>query len=976
MTAHPTEIMRRSLQHKYTRIAEALATLDHATSPASSARTRIDDDAPRDHGGVGDRRSAPRAAVAARRGARRRWRSSRKRCGTRCRSSAARSIARLRQATGRGLPLDAAPIRFGSWIGGDRDGNPFVTPEVTRRACLMARWTALSLYAKEIEQLRFELSMSDATPELLDRVDGAHEPYRALLRAVQQRLEVARARVEALLPARRQPRQANAATRGFTWEPEIFETASRDSPSRCMLCYRSLHATGNGIIADGRLTDVLRRLAAFGVTLVRLDVRQEAERHTEAIDAITRALGLGEYACWTEQRRVEFLGDRARAGPRADAGAARPTTPRVAEVLDTFRVMAAIHPESLGAYVITMAGRPSDVLAVELLQREAGVSPPRRVVPLFETSRDLAAAAPMIDALLSIPWYRNRVMQNEGRLEVMVGYSDSAKDAGRLAAAWELYKAQEAIVARQPRARRAGHALPRPRRQRRPRRRADAPRDPLAAARLGRRHAARHRAGRDDPGEVRPARHRAADARGLHDRDARSDARDAAAGRPGLAARRWNACRRAARDGVPRRRSTTTRGSSPTSSAATPDAELDAIHIGSRPARREQQAALQALRAIPWQFAWTQTRLLLPSWLGVEERARRRATARRCREMYRAWPFFRSTIELIEMALAKADAGIAAHYDRHLVPPDQQDLGAHAARAAAARDRRGARHHRPSAAARQQPRAAPLDRRAQSRTSIRSTCCRSSCCAGCATPSERRTRRRSVAAPRAARHDQRHRRGDAEYGVDAVHPSTSTQRDPQPQPDGSSIARLADIEPGVAGRGGQQLEVVLVEQVARPQRQRPAVGPAEADASVEQRIAVDDQILRRARARRERRAIARVERAEELPGLAEERLRLLTYSPPTDTAHFEMPGRTEPEMSFDLRPAGVFERRRRVGERDVIAVGVGGGAVERQAAVRRGRCRRTRRRARAPSRRWRGSRAARRRCALTTCAWKSLMSVS
>ena len=109
--------------------------------------------------------------------------------------------------------------------------------------------------------------------------------------------------------------------------------------------------------------------------------------------------------------------------------------------------------------------------------------------------------------------------------------------------------------------------------------------------------------------------------------------------------------------------------------AATPEAELDAMHIGSRPGSRERQGALQALRAIPWQFAWMQTRLMLPSWLGVEE-AIRDTDRDICREMYRDFPFFRSTIELVEMALAKADAGIAAHYDRHLVPDDQQDLGA------------------------------------------------------------------------------------------------------------------------------------------------------------------------------------------------------------------------------------------------------------------------------------------------------------
>ena len=236
-----------------------------------------------------------------------------------------RSLDRtLRQSTGRGLPLDAAPIRFGSWIGGDRDGNPFVTPEVTRSACLMARWTGLSLYAKEIEQLRFELSMSDATPELRAQVEGAHEPYRALLRALQQRVDASRRHIEELLRA--VPAAATVAAGGytsrpgFTWEPEMFEPVS-EFMEPLLLCHRSLHATGNGLIADGRLTDVLRRMAAFGLTLVRLDVRQEAERHTEAVDAITRTLGLGEYRCWTEERRRGFSRQRPDARPQADTGA-------------------------------------------------------------------------------------------------------------------------------------------------------------------------------------------------------------------------------------------------------------------------------------------------------------------------------------------------------------------------------------------------------------------------------------------------------------------------------------------------------------------------------------------------------------------------------------------------------------------------------------------------------------------------------
>ncbi|HET7221435.1 MAG TPA: phosphoenolpyruvate carboxylase [Vicinamibacterales bacterium] len=672
MTAHPTEIMRRSLQHKYRRIADALAGLDHWDVTCLERETHVEDmrreiTAAWETEEVRRERPSPldevRSALAVFEETI--WDALPQYC---------RSLDRaLRQVTGRGLPLDRAPIRFGSWIGGDRDGNPFVTPEVTRRACLMARWTALSLYAREVEQLRFDLSMSDASPELLDRVDGAHEPYRALLRALQQTLEASRHRVEAMLaaPMSEAPHyNGYAGQAGYTWEPERFESTA-DVLEPLLLCHRSLHATNNGLIADGRLTDLIRRLAAFGLTLVRLDVRQEAERHTEAVDAITRALGLGEYACWAEARRVDFL-TNVLSQDRRLTPARMAASPRVAEVLDTFRIMAAIHPESLGAYIITMAGRPSDVLAVELLQREAGVSPIRRVVPLFETARDLHAAAPMIDALLSIPWYRTRVMQHEGRLEVMVGYSDSAKDVGRFTAAWELYKAQEAIVTAS-----RSHGVP----------------ITLFHGRggsVGRGGGPTHLAIRSQPPGSIDGTLRVTE---------QGEMIQAKFGLPGIALRTLEVYTTATLEATlatPPRIAAVWRTKMDDLAAgarrtfretvyddprfieyfhtATPVSELDAMHIGSRPAKRDKQAALQALRAIPWQFAWMQTRLLLPSWLGIEEvlSAEDRDL---CREMYRSWPFFRSTIELIEMALAKADAGIAAHYDRHLVPPDQQDLG-------------------------------------------------------------------------------------------------------------------------------------------------------------------------------------------------------------------------------------------------------------------------------------------------------------
>jgi phosphoenolpyruvate carboxylase len=669
ITAHPTEIMRRTLQHKYNVIAAALAALDRPDL------TRVERDALID--------TLRREIAAA-------WeteevRRERPSPLDEVRSALAvfeetlwdaipqflRALDRtLALETGRGLPLDAAPVRFGSWIGGDRDGNPSVTPDVTRRACLMARWTALTLYAKEIEALRFDLSMTDATPELRALGGGAHEPYRAVLRDVQHRLEHTRHRVERSLASEEPTRPAT----DVPTAREEFDTVEQfAAPLR--LCYESLQRTGNGIIADGRLADVIRRIATFGLTLVRLDVRQEADRHAEALDHLTRGMGAGSYAEWTEDRRVEFLVGALSADAPIPA-VSGPASEPVADVLATFRQIAAIHPESLGAYVITMAGQPSDVLGVELLQRYAGVDPPLRVVPLFETARDLRAAGGVIQALLSNPWYRDRVARSEGRQEVMVGYSDSAKDVGRLAAAWELYKAQEAIVA--------------------------ASRQMAVPVTLF--HGRGGSVGRgggptyvaiqsQPPGSVDGTLRVTEQGEMIH----------AKFGLPGIALRTLEVYTSATLEATlaegaptePAWRDTMERLAAAARAAyrrtvhddpqfreyfhfATPETELDALHIGSRPARRKTAGGLQALRAIPWQFAWTQTRLLLPSWLGVEDILGEGVTPEDreiCREMYRAWPFFRSTLGLIEMALAKADADIAAHYDRFLVPSDLRHLG-------------------------------------------------------------------------------------------------------------------------------------------------------------------------------------------------------------------------------------------------------------------------------------------------------------
>ena len=439
VTAHPTEIMRRTLQQKYNRIARALAERDR---PDLTPREReeLEETLHREITAAWEteevRRERPSPIDEVRSALtvfeQTLWHAI---------PDFFRALDRgLRATTGQGLPLDAAPIRFGSWIGGDRDGNPTVTPETTRRACLMARWTAADLWVREVDELRSELSMVTADEAVRARAGQAAEPYRAVLRDLRHRLDATRRWLTDQL------------TSGAPGLPEAGRMAAPDRIGSTadlleplQLCYRSLVATGNELIAAGRLTDLLRRAAVFGVTLVRLDIRQEAARHTDAIEAFARARG-ETYARLSEADRQRFL-LTALEKPARPLSALRTSSPDVADVLDTFRAVVDLGAESLGAYVITRASQVSDVLAVALLQHQAGVRQPLRIVPLFEVASDLERAGAVMGDLLRMRWYREWIAANGGRQEVMIGYSDSTKDVGRLAAAWALYQAQEAIVA-------------------------------------------------------------------------------------------------------------------------------------------------------------------------------------------------------------------------------------------------------------------------------------------------------------------------------------------------------------------------------------------------------------------------------------------------------------------------------------------------------------------------------------------------
>jgi len=660
LTAHPTEVARRRIVQKHNRLVQALAerdrpdlTLLEREELIASLRREIEGAWGTSE--VREHRPSPLDEV---------------RSGLivfeQSLWEAVPRFARaldhaLRVSTGRGLPVEATPLRFGSWIGGDRDGNPHVTPDVTRRACWLSRWAAADLYLDDIDALRDELSLDTASPELMARVGDAREPYRELLSGVRTRMRATRDWIERLL----QSDEDVAAPSEIYLDPA-------DLMADLRLCHRSLEETGHGLIASGRLTDVMRRASVFGVTLARLDIRQDAARHADAMSAITSALGLGRYSDWNESRRLEFVA-RELAERRPLIPPDLETTPAVRDVLETFSMIARTPPGSLNAYVITMTRAASDVLAVELLQKAARVARPLRTVPLFETAHDLQEASHIVDTLLGLPWYRERI---QGRQEVMLGYSDSAKDVGRLTAGWELYKAQEAIVA--------------------------------ACARNGVLVTLFHGRG-GSVGRGGGPTHLALQSQPPGSLDGtlrvteQGEMLQALFGFPEIAVRtmevyttgtleawlapvgappaEWRECMdRLAADARTAYRQVVDDSPEFTEylHAATPESDIDALNLGSRPARRGSDGSMRGLRAIPWQFAWTQTRLMLGAWLGVEEAidcAVARGEGERLKAMYREWPHFQSAVGLIEMVLAKADGRIAAEYDRRLVPVHLRTIG-------------------------------------------------------------------------------------------------------------------------------------------------------------------------------------------------------------------------------------------------------------------------------------------------------------
>ncbi|OOH91077.1 phosphoenolpyruvate carboxylase [Pasteurellaceae bacterium 15-036681] len=660
LTAHPTEVTRRSLVHKHVEINRCLSRLEHddlTDAETTKLKRRLMQLIALAWHTNEIRTKRPTPVDEAKWGMAVIENSLWKAVPEFCRQL----NFHLEKNFGVQHPVGLAPVRFSSWMGGDRDGNPFVTAETTRTVLRMNRWKASELFLEEMKSLADELSVVQCTPEFRAKYGDHLEPYRVVIKELRAKLVKTVAYYTELLENKPLTVCQNDILTDDQqlWEP-LYD------------CYQSLHACGMRIIANGGLLDCLRRVRCFGLGLSRLDIRQESTRHEMAVAEITRYIGLGDYSQWTEDDKQAFL-VRELSSRRPLVPTNWKPSPETQEILDTCKVVAEQPEGVISAYVISMAREASDVLAVHLLLKESGCTTPIRVAPLFETLDDLDRCEKVMTDLFNIGWYRG-VINNKQM--VMIGYSDSAKDAGMLAASWAQYRAQEALVNLSEK---CGIELT------------------LFHGRggtIGRGGAPAHAALLSQPprslknglrvteqGEmIRFKLGLPAVAVGSLDLYAsaileanlcpppepKQAWRDVMDQGSAISCELYRNIVRGEPDFVPYFR------------AATPEQELSKLPLGSRPAKRNPNGGVESLRAIPWIFAWMQNRLMLPAWLGAGaalEQLIQQGNRALLEEMCQQWPFFSTRIGMLEMVFSKADLWLAEHYDQRLVPQELHRLG-------------------------------------------------------------------------------------------------------------------------------------------------------------------------------------------------------------------------------------------------------------------------------------------------------------
>ena len=596
------------------------------------------------------------------------------------------------EASTPGLTVPGGLIHFGSWIGGDRDGNPFVKPSTTTLALRMHMREVLIAYLRRVEDLSSRLTHSstlcnfsadfmdslkkdvqrfpDASQELPE--DYVNEHYRRKLYIMRRRLKM---NLIAVSERIEQPDVDPASqTIGYASEQELLHDLQ--------LIYDSLVAGGDANLADARLKDLMRLVETFGFYLMHLDIRQESTRHTEAVTEILKQLPDGtDYASLDESGRQQLLTQTlATSPPTLDRSTLSENTRETLEVFDVMRRMQTeVSPNAFGNYVISMTHTASHILEVMYLAWLTGLAGRHnnewfcrvRISPLFETIDDLDHAQAILTQLLENETYRELLNVACHCQEIMLGYSDSCKDGGILASNWSLYEAQQQIIAITSQYDiqvRLFHGR---------------------GGTIGRGGGPTHESILSQPpgtvhgqikfteqGEVLRYKYSNPEtavyelSMGLTGllkasrtviTTAREDRRD----HMGIMDELTRLGEETYRDLIDH-----TEGLFDYFYEVTPVTEIGLLNIGSRPSHRKQQdRSKTSIRAIPWVFGWAQSRHTLPAWYGLGtalESWRHNDPARlaRLQIMYRDWPFFRSLLSNIQMALFKGEMDIAHEYTR------------------------------------------------------------------------------------------------------------------------------------------------------------------------------------------------------------------------------------------------------------------------------------------------------------------------
>jgi phosphoenolpyruvate carboxylase len=573
-------------------------------------------------------------------------------------------------------------LRMGSWIGGDRDGNPFVTAEALQEAVRRQSAAALEHYLFEVHHLGAELSMSSRLVEpstelrvLAARSQDASqhrqdEPYRQALVGVYARLAATLKALTGNDPVRRAESQLApyADSNEFADDLAVIDA--------------SLRTHAGEALAEGRLSHLMHAVRIFGFHLATLDLRQNSDVHEAVVaELLAQARVVDDYLALDESGRVKVLLQEWQ-NPRLLAVPGVAYSDTTQSELAIFRAATSINArygaETLPHAIISKAQSVSDLLEVALLLKESGSLrtashgpvPALRIVPLFETIADLQQCIGVMQTAFALPEYRRWIEAQDGMQEIMLGYSDSNKDGGYLTANWELYRAQTALAklaedsgvkirlfhGRGGTVGRGG--------------------GPTFEAILAQPHGISHAGLRlTEQGEIIAAKYADPEVgrRNIETLVSAALLAQFPAERAGEKCEWWDAMEQLSEHANAAYRALVfdTPAFNPFFRAATPIGEIAGLNIGSRPASRKASNSINDLRAIPWVFSWSQARLSIPGWYGFGSAIEawlcahpkgRDAGLDLLADMYKDWPFFRTVLANLDMVLAKTDLAIARRY--------------------------------------------------------------------------------------------------------------------------------------------------------------------------------------------------------------------------------------------------------------------------------------------------------------------------